>query len=148
MPSFMGIGFGFSVSVSLIDFSSVGASGFWRLYSSIERIAGCAGAVGTAAPDSFTVGTGAAAFWTAALMAATVGEGAKLSVFCSQQWGPTVQPSILWNSSQSYTRLALTPLRGAYFLQQDQPFDASWNTGGAVWYLQAVGPFSSGLYHL
>ena len=89
-----------------------------------------------------------AEFCTAALMAATVGEGAKLSVFCSQQCGPTVQPSILWNSSQSYTRLRLTAATHSHFWQQDQPFDASWNTGGAVWYLQAVGPFSSGLYHL
>ena len=46
-------------------------------------------------------GAGAGVDAMAALIAATVGEGAKDCVFCSVLWRPMVQPSILLNSSQS-----------------------------------------------
>ena len=131
---FIGFGCVFSDSIFSSDLTAVGALGFCELYSSIDLI--CAGVAGVAAAGAEAAAALTAlliaAALTALLIAATVGEGAKDWFFGSQLWGPTVQPGILLNSSQSYTRLALTPLRDAYFLQQDQPFDASWNTGGAV----------------
>ena len=98
---FIGFGCVFSDSIFSSDLTAVGALGFCELYSSIDLI--CAGVAGVAA-----TGAEAAAALTALLIAATVGEGAKDWFFGSQLWGPTVQPGILLNSSQSYTRLRST----------------------------------------
>ena len=101
---FIGFGCVFSDSIFSSDLTAVGALGFCELYSSIDLIcAGVAGVAGVAA-----AGAEAAAALTALLIAATVGEGAKDWFFGSQLWGPTVQPGILLNSSQSYTRLRST----------------------------------------
>ena len=97
----IGIGWGFSVITFSTDRTAVGALGFCLLYSSIERTTETGARAGVEAETGAETG----AFATAALIAATVGEGANDWSFCSQQWGPTVQPSILLNSSQSYTRL-------------------------------------------
>ena len=101
---FIGFGCDFSDSIFSSDLTAVGAFGFCELYSSIDLICGAAGAAAGAAADA----AGAAAALTALLMAATVGEGANAWLFGSQLWGPTVQPGILLNSSQSYTRLRST----------------------------------------
>ena len=127
----IGIGWGFSVITFSTDRTAVGALGFCLLYSSIERTTETGARAGV--EDETGVGVGVGALATAALIAATVGEGANDWSFCSQQWGPTVQPSILLNSSQSYTRLFEHRISENYFWQQDHPFEASWKTGGAVW---------------
>ena len=110
---------GFDFPASIADRSVVGAFALVRLNSSIDLITGAAaegaavegaavegaavegaaaegvGAEGAAAEGAAAEGAGADEAATAALMAATVGEGAKDCIFWSQQCGPMVQPSIL-----------------------------------------------------
>ena len=84
---------------SIADRSVVGAFALVRLNSSIDLITGAAvegaAAEEAAAEGAAAEGAGAEEAATAALMAATVGEGAKDCIFWSQQCGPMVQPSIL-----------------------------------------------------
>lgn len=96
---FISTGVGFDFPASIADRSVVGAFALVRLNSSIDLITGAAvegvGAEGAAAEGAAAEGAGAEEAATAALMAATVGEGAKDCIFWSQQCGPMVQPSIL-----------------------------------------------------
>lgn len=100
---------GFDFPASIADRSVVGAFALVRLNSSIDLITGAAAegaavegaavegaaAEGVGAEGAAAEGAGAEEAATAALMAATVGEGAKDCIFWSQQCGPMVQPSIL-----------------------------------------------------
>ena len=95
---------GFDFPASIADRSVVGAFALVRLNSSIDLITGAAvegaavegaAAEEAAAEGAAAEGAGAEEAATAALMAATVGEGAKDCIFWSQQCGPMVQPSIL-----------------------------------------------------
>ena len=101
---FISTGVGFDFPASIADRSVVGAFALVRLNSSIDLITGAAAegaaaegaaAEGAAAEGAAAEGAGAEEAATAALMAATVGEGAKDCIFWSQQCGPMVQPSIL-----------------------------------------------------
>ena len=112
---FISTGVGFDFPASIADRSVVGASALVRLNSSIDLITGAEGATeeGAAAEEGAAdgveeegaadgveeegaaEGAGTEEAATAALMAATVGEGAKDCIFWSQQCGPMVQPSIL-----------------------------------------------------
>ena len=116
---FISTGVGFEFPASIADRSVVGAFALVRLNSSIDLITGAAvegaaaegaaaegaavegaavegaAAEGAAVEGAAAEGAGAEEAATAALMAATVGEGAKDCIFWSQQCGPMVQPSIL-----------------------------------------------------
>lgn len=81
----MGTGWGLLASVFSSERTAVGASGFCWLYSSIDFITGATTVVAVLEVLEVLVVLVALVVLTAALMAATVGEGAYIMVFSSQE---------------------------------------------------------------